>query len=493
MGLVNETKGGDLCRIGGTLSILVVVFLLISPSFAHTFSVHLSQVEKSDFPTIKLYLDVVDTAGQPVEGMQRSDFRVFEDGQLVEVTGFADPSTPRPLITVLVLDHSGSMVQAGKIEGLKAAASAYVRSMKEVDQIGVVAFSNEVQEIQPLTSRRDLLYGALESLRADGATAFYDAVYDGVRVARAVKGRRIVLAMTDGMDNKSWKSPEGVVNLARRYGVPVYTIGLGTKARGTAGEEGIYEEGLLYLANQSGGLYFYAPSAGELVGIYELLSRRFQAGYEVAYISPRQVEDGTTRVISVKATSQTTTAEATNSYYIPGVIVPSANTALFVTFLIPLVLLAIVPTVLRRTGPIRISLPRGLAAGVLQRGRAIFAHKTGTHHAEGDSLYLVPLTNASFLKPFRLKRGDNLIGSDKNNDLVISHLSVSPKHACIKWEGGRYAVHDLGSKTGTLVGYSVSSQSNRQRATDRKVLTIGSQVKFGDIVFYLSKRPDIKS
>jgi len=119
------------------------------------------------------------------------------------------------------------------LDELTAAASIYVQHMKETDQIGVVAFSSNVQEIQPLTSRRDLLYGALESLRADGATAFYDAVYDGVRVARGVKGRRIVLAMTDGIDNASWKSPEGVVNLARRYGVPVYTIGLGARVSGT--------------------------------------------------------------------------------------------------------------------------------------------------------------------------------------------------------------------------------------------------------------------
>jgi VWFA-related protein len=443
-------------------------------------------VEKSDFPTIKLYLDVADTAGQPLEGLQRPDFQVFEDGQLEEIISFADPNTPRPLTTVLVLDHSGSMEQAGKIGGLKAAASTYVQSMKEDDQIGIVAFSNEVQEIQPLTSRRDLLYGALESLQANGTTAFYDAVYDGVRVAGRVRGRRIVLAMTDGLDNQSWKSLEGVVNLARRYGVPVYTIGLGARAKGTGGEEGINEEALLDLANQTGGLYFYAPSVGELVGIYELLSRRFQAGYEVVYASPRQVEDGTTRAVSVIVTAQAESVQAVNSYYVPGVIVPSANTTLFISFLIPLVLLAVSPSLLRGIGLLRLSLPGGWAGGVLQKGRVIFTRKTGPHHAEDDSLYLVPLTNGAALKPFRLKRGDNLIGSDRNNDLIISHPSVSPQHARIKWEDNRYIAYDLGSTTGTFVSYTGDISTERQ--IGKSALKTGSRLRFGNVFFSLSER-----
>ena len=245
------------------------------------------------------------------------------------------------------------MGEGGKMDALKAAASRYVRFMKEVDTIGIVTFSDSTQEVQSLTSRKNLLYEAVKSMQPGGGTAVYDAVHAGVQAVRSVEGKKVILAITDGMDNESWKSPERVVKLARRYGVPVYTIGLGSRSTGTGDDSGISEEGMRFLANETGGLYFYAPSSGELVSVYELLSSRFQAGYELTYVSPQHVEDGTTRVVSIEVQSGRGSAEALNSYYVPGVIIPSADTVLFLCLLLPLVLLAFAPTILRRLGPVR--------------------------------------------------------------------------------------------------------------------------------------------
>jgi len=453
--------------------------IIVSEARAQIFSAHLSQVDKSEFPTIKLYLDLVDNTNRPVEGIAKNAFKIFEDGQLVEVAGFADPSTPRPLTTVLVLDRSGSMAKYGKIEGLRTAASMYVRSMKEMDQTSVIGFSDSVQEIQPLTSRKDLLNGALESLSAGGGTAFYDAVHKAIKVASDVKGRKVVLAITDGMDNKSSKSIGKPVELAKQYGIPIYTIGLGAKATGTSGEEGIYEEGLRNLAEQTGGLYFYAPSAAELAGIYEQLSRRFQSGYELAYITPRQIEDGTTRTVSVTASLKDNSLTATNSYYMPGVIVPSANPYLFVGLLIPLLLLILAPTALKRLGPIHISILWSRITGWSQKGKTFVKRSRESLTAE-DALYLGPLVSGSS-KALAVKKGVYYIGSDPGNNLVISHASISPKHARIQWEKDRYVVHDLGSKAGTFVSYS--GDLTLERRIDKSALKVGSSVRFGEIYF----------
>ena len=348
-------EGRLLCGVGKVFFALIIVLLWLglSQSQAQAFSAHLGQVDKSDFPVIRLYLDIVDAADRPVEGVQRTDFKVFEDGKLVQINNFADPRTPRPLTTMLILDRSGSMGEGGKMDALKAAASRYVRFMKEVDTIGIVIFSDSTQEVQSLTSRKNLLYEAVKSMQPGGGTAVYDAVHAGVQAVRSVEGKKVILAITDGMDNESWKSSEGVVKLARRYGVPVYTIGLGSRATGREDDSGISEEGLRFLATETGGLYFYAPSSGELVGVYELLSSRFQAGYELTYVSPQNREDGTTRTVSIEVESGSGSAEALNSYYVPGVIIPSADTVLFLCLLLPLVLLAFAPTILRRLGPVR--------------------------------------------------------------------------------------------------------------------------------------------
>ena len=388
--------------------ILALLSLVLSQSYCWAFNAHLGQVDKRDFPVVRLYLDIVDTRGRPVEGLPQADFQVFEDGTLVDLISFADPLQYRPLTTVLVLDRSGSMADNGKIEALKAAASSYVRLMKSEDKIGVIAFANRTQEMQPPIAQKRPLYEALERLQASGGTALYDAVFEGIQSVSKLSGRRIVLALSDGIDNDSWKSMEAVVNLARRHGVPIYTIGLG------AGSEGIAEEALRFLAANTGGLYFHAPSPQDLVQVYELLSRRFQAGYELTYASPRPMEDGTTRMVSITIHSQSNAAPATNSYYVPGVIIPSADTGLFIGLLVPLVLLVGVPAILRRLGPIAVH--RGLRSGLSRTRRALLP-RTGDRTAK-QKLYLVPVTDAIPSKPFRLK-GEPLAKLLRRPDLGV--------------------------------------------------------------------------
>jgi len=484
--LTLEAKPGT-CRWAKRVFLALFVFpllILLARAQAQIGNAHLSQVEKSDFPVIKLYLDVVDTANRPVEGLRRSDFQVFEEGKPVNVSSFADPGTPRSLTTFLVVDRSGSMEKAGKLDGLKAAASSYIRAMREIDQIGILAFNNNVEEVQPITPRKELLLGALNVLRPGGGTAFYDAIAKAIKAVGKRHGRRLILAITDGMDNKSWNSLDGVINLATKYGVPVYTIGLGARSTRTTGEEGVDEGGLRQLAEQTGGLYFYAPSAGELVRIYELLSRRFQASYELTYTSPRQIKDGTTRNVMVIVRVNGASLETAHSYYVPGVIVPAASASLFVGLLLPLLLLACAPPVLRRWGPMLPPTLKGWGTGLRQKGKALLRYVKGMRSAK-DILYLVPLGNAPSFKTFPVKKGGIYhIGSDQRNDLVISHPSVAPKHARLEWTESYIVVSDLGSHTGTFVNYL--GQPGKERRVVKNAVQVGSLVRFGNVSFIVA-------
>ena len=155
------------------------------------------------------------------------------------------------------------------------------------------------------------------------------------------------MALTDGMDNKSWKSIEKTVGFSVKHGIPVLTIGLGSMAQ-SGQEEGIYEAPLKLLAERAGGRYYYAPDSAQLTKIYRDIAIMLQSSYEMTYVSPNQIKDGTTRAVVVSMSNDDLSANGTNSYYIPGVIVPGSSWLVFLGILFPLIILLFAPQVLKK-------------------------------------------------------------------------------------------------------------------------------------------------
>jgi len=73
------------------------------------------------------------------------------------------------------------------------------------------------------------------------------------------------------------------------------------------------------------------------------------------------------------------------------------------------------------------------------------------------------------------------IGSVAGNDIVLAHPSVSPRHAELRQEAGRWVVRDLNSAQGTLVSYS--GDPAQERRINTNALKNGSTVRFGQVTF----------
>ncbi|MHB9075838.1 MAG: VWA domain-containing protein [Desulfobaccales bacterium] len=495
--------------VGMLLSLALILGVCLIPGTALAIKVHLSQVDKTDFPAIRLFADIEDQSRKPAKDMSKSDFQVYENKKLVKILDFADPSRAGPMTTVLVVDCSGSMNSAGKMPALKLAAANYTRYIKKSDRLGIIAFADTVQKLQTLTDDKDALIRALQSLTPNGKTAFYDAVYEATKMISKVKGRKLVLAITDGMDNSSSKTHDKVVELSRKFGVPVYAIGLGQKESSLSNEAGINEEALRRLAEETGGLYYFAPAAEELLGIYEHLSRQFHGGYELTYNSPNVMRDGTTREVELTATVQGTSATGRNSYYIPGIMVVVFDPLLFWAFLLLLLALAYAPAWRARSRRQPIAIP---SEAIIEPGprRAIENNirtikdkvpSTASPRVEPKSLdrqpdappppvsgfSLQPLGQALPRQTYSLRKGDNFIGSAPGNDLVAAHPSVSPRHANICWEDDQFVIYDLQSQQGTFV--SLSGDLGMTMKVDRNLLRPGAVVKLGEVLFRLIDKP----
>lgn len=474
------------------IGVLAVVFflplILAAPVEGAYFEASLSQIDRSDFPSITVYVDVLNELGQPIKDLTKANFGITEDKRSVEFIEFVSPLVPQPMTAVLVLDRSGSMNKSGKISGLQKAASEFVQLTKESDKTSLIAFNEQIHVLQPFTSDKSTLYRKIRSIEVGGNTAYFDAIQRALELLRPVKGRKAVIALTDGMDNSSRRSITQVIEFANKIGIPVFSIGLGARASGPTQEGGIYEEPLIRIAEETGGSYFYTPTADQLVKFYKELSIRLQSGYKITYLSPRQVRDGTTRNVDVTVDYNDLIGHSSNSYYVPGVIVPASNPYLFLGLLVPLTLLIFAPQIVKKSDWPSLNISE--YAQVILGKASMMGDFLSRISSPKERFYLVAESRSFSPRTVRLREGEVSIGSAPSNDIVIDWPSVDGKHALIRWDRGRYIVEDLKSKTGTFVSYS--GDPAKERKISKNALKLGSSVRFGNVKFYLSDSKSTK-
>ena len=305
--------------------------------------VTIAGTSERDFPEITLDFQVKNTAGAPILDAARGEFRVTEYGDPVEITKFTSPISKetRPTTVVLVLDRSGSMNKEERIVGLKKAVASFLASLPKGSRMAVVAFGTDVSLICPFTADVERVAKSVNALQAEGNTRYYDAVTAAIQLLSEQTGRRAVLAMTDGEDNLSMASNlESTIRDARREGIPVHTLGLGS-------EDEIEGDALAILAEQTRGQPFSARQADELGAIFEEIARGLGESYSLTYRTNRKLQDGTLRPIRVFYSHAQSAGEA--EVYIPGMVVPAAGwSPLFLAILAGLVAMAVAPGWLAR-------------------------------------------------------------------------------------------------------------------------------------------------
>ena len=237
-------------------------------------SVQLTPVQRVPFPKRAYIVDIGrDGALTP------NHLHVSENGAPV------DRFTIRPLAgssinsaVMLAIDASKSM--AGRpYRAAVAAAKAFADSRTGSEQIGLVAFNDQVHVAQPPTASAGELAASLEHPPGLAyGTHIFDAVMRSLTLlsdARVSTGAIVVLS--DGADVGSLATLDDTITAARNQHVRIFTVGLVTKS---------YDpEPLRRLANKTGGWYSEASSALELTSIYTTLGHRLASQYLLSYSS----------------------------------------------------------------------------------------------------------------------------------------------------------------------------------------------------------------
>ncbi len=286
----------------------------------------ISQLDCSMFPRICTYVDVLDSAGYAIGGMDADSFCVYMDNAPIDSFSVTPLSVDSCGISVcLVIDVSGSMNDNNKIGHARVAAHNFVDNMDINDRVAIVTFANCYNVVQDFTSNKDTLHARINTISASGWTAAFDGIWKGVDLTSVELGSKAVIAISDGMENNSqncdappdglrtghprwsWPDPEGftddsvlICDYANTAGVPVYTISLGSE----------FDPGyLISIASATGGTYNHAPEGEDLVVIYEAVKNRLCQRYLICYDSPDTVSNGdwhTTKICRLDASMNCT-------------------------------------------------------------------------------------------------------------------------------------------------------------------------------------------
>jgi VWFA-related protein len=242
---------------------------------------------------VVLYATVRNARGELVTGLERSAFAVFENGKRQPITLFRHDDIPVSL--GLLIDNSGSMrTLRPKVE---AAALALARASNSQDEIFVLNFNDKAHIDVPFTSDLGRLEAGIGRLDAIGGTAMRDAINLAQTYLNehSTRDRKVLLVITDGIDNASVATSEVVEKQAELRDTVIYAVGLfGAQERVKQGRHELDR-----LSERTGGMAYYPAAVDDIDQVALEIARQIRNQYTMAYAPANQALDGTYRTIRV--------------------------------------------------------------------------------------------------------------------------------------------------------------------------------------------------
>lgn len=165
--------------------------------------------------------------GRPITDLRNAEIDLMVDGSPVRSDMF-EKSQNAPVSFTILLDGSGSMALAGKMDSARAAIGALIAHRRPGDDFALYVFAeSQAREVTPFTENPADITKALARVTPYGKTAFFDAL--ATMPERSRLGRnpsRAIILLSDGIDNASSLTREQLAQQLQGIAVPIYSLGL---------------------------------------------------------------------------------------------------------------------------------------------------------------------------------------------------------------------------------------------------------------------------
>lgn len=297
----------------------------------------------SDEATIQVDVNVVnvlasvrDKRGGLVANLEKNDFTIFEDGKQQEIKYFAR-ETDLPLTIGLLIDVSGSQRNLIDIER-SAASQFFSQVMRKKDEAFLISFGEEVELLQDYTNSARMLSQGMNGLRVSSGvggfgpgpvptagdprgTVLYDAVFLAAdEKLRTEVGRKVIVVITDGVDEGSRKKIEDAIEAAQKADAVIYSIDyFDPRAYGYSpfgfGGGGAGEGYLRRMSDATGGHAYKVDRGHPLEQVFHELQEEMRSQYSLGFSSTNEKRDGSYRKLEVRMASKDLKAQVRKGYY----------------------------------------------------------------------------------------------------------------------------------------------------------------------------------
>jgi Ca-activated chloride channel family protein len=254
---------------------------------------------KVDTTLVQIPVAVTDSMNRFVLGLQKEDFRLFEDNEEQKVAHFSGEDAP--LSVGLVFDESGSM--DFKLRTSQAAVAQFLKTMNKDDEAFLVEFSEHARVSVAFTSHPEEIQDALKKAQPGGLTAMLDAIDMAIReMKKAKNSRKAIVIVSDGGDNHSKYTAAEIESLVREADVQIYAMGVYEPALsfGLSAEEVSGPKLLSEITTQTGGRAFAAALTSDLPSVAARIAVELRNQYVLGYYPKNQTKDGKYRHVDVK-------------------------------------------------------------------------------------------------------------------------------------------------------------------------------------------------
>jgi Ca-activated chloride channel family protein len=253
------------------------------------------EIVRVESDLVVLNVTATNASDEYVHGLERKNFKVYEDGQEQQITNFSREETP--FAVALLLDVSGSM--EGRVSMARSAAIRFLDGLRADDMAAVYSFHRKVEQVQGFSQSRDLAPLAY-NLKAKGETALHDAIVQAANdLASRPEKRRAIVVLSDGADTHSAASSDKALAAALATNATIYTVDMADKQPGSY--QGTPAIGVLRnYATRSGGRFVPTPGGRALRDAFVEILEELSNQYTIGYRPSNRSQDGRWRTIEIK-------------------------------------------------------------------------------------------------------------------------------------------------------------------------------------------------
>jgi Ca-activated chloride channel family protein len=252
-----------------------------------------------DVDLVNVDVVVADNKGTLIGGLQKNDFKIFDDGVEQTITSFG--ANDAPLTVVVMFEFSKTLVYY--LDDVFTPIVGFVNSLQENDWAALVKVDLHTEIMTDFTKNKDQLFRGLQDLRfaTYNEVVLFDAVDEVLGRLQKIDGKKAIFLVATGFDTISKKTYGEVLKKAEGSDTMIYAVSMGQLFRLYTENARSPMDNIAFLAadnhlrslsEATGGQAFYPRFSAEYGDIYDNISKQLRHQYSIAFAPSNLKKDG---------------------------------------------------------------------------------------------------------------------------------------------------------------------------------------------------------